>query len=62
MAALNENEIRKFDLALRLLKQLREDGGGMSPNLSGVYWIVGRQALSFLTEGVVAAEQAFNRG
>lgn len=59
MAVLPNETVRKFDIALVLLKQLR-DNGGISPNLPGVYLSVGRTVSSFIDEAVIEVEELFN--
>lgn len=58
MAALNPSTERKFQIVYMLLKQLRDPA--ISSTASGAYYVVGEKALTFLTEAVQEAEQAFN--
>lgn len=62
MSDLNTNTVRKFTLATRLLKQLTETNGGITPTLEGVWLVVGKQAQIYLNEAVSEAQQAFDAG
>ena len=62
MADLLPNTVRKAQIAARLLKQLTETNGGISPTLEGVWLVVLKQAQIFLNEAANEAQQAFDAG